>query len=43
MIISEVKKSYEGDAFFPSFEENFKLESTEEKEEFIIKIYRRCK
>ena len=43
MIISEVKKSYEGDAFFPSFEENFELESTEEKEEFVIKIYRRCK
>ena len=43
MIISEVKKSYEGDAFFPSFEEDFELESTEEKEEFVIKIYRRCK
>lgn len=43
MIISEVKKSYEGDAFFPSFEENFKLESIEEKDEFVIKIYRRCK
>ena len=43
MIISEVKKSYEGDAFFPSFEENFKLESIEEKDEFVIKVYRRCK
>ena len=42
MIISEVKKSYNGDAFFPSFEENFVLESEEEKEEFIIKTYRRC-
>jgi dihydrofolate reductase len=41
MVISEVKKEYVGDAYFPSFEEDFILESIEEKEEFIIKIYRR--
>jgi dihydrofolate reductase len=41
MVISEVKKEYQGDACFPSFEEDFILESIEEKEEFIIKIYRR--
>ena len=41
MVISEVKKSYDGDAYFPSFEEFFELESEEEREEFIIKIYRR--
>ena len=41
MVISEVKKEYQGDACFPSFEEDFILESIEEKEEFVIKIYRR--
>lgn len=41
MVISEVKKEYQGDACFPSFEKDFILESSEEKEEFIIKIYRR--
>ncbi len=42
MIISEVKKEYEGDTFFPSFEDEFVLESEEEREEFIIKVYKRC-
>lgn len=41
MVVSEVKKEYQGDACFPSFEKDFILESSEEKEEFIIKIYRR--
>ena len=41
MVISEVKKECQGDACFPSFEKDFILESSEEKEEFIIKIYRR--
>lgn len=41
MVVSEVKKEYQGDACFPSFEEDFILESIEEKEEFVIKIYRR--
>ncbi len=42
LIISEVKKEYDGDAFFPDFEKDFILESEEEKNEFIIKIYKRC-
>lgn len=43
MIISEVKKDYDGDTFFPSFENEFTLESIDEREEFIIKVYKRCK
>ena len=39
MVISELKKQYEGDAYFPDFEDDFVLESVEEKEEFYIKIY----
>lgn len=39
LVISEVKKDYEGDAFFPDFEERFDLVSIEEREEFIIKTY----
>lgn len=39
LVISEVKKEYQGDAFFPDFEDNFILSSTEEKEEFVIKTY----
>lgn len=39
MIISEVKKEYQGDAFFPDFEDKFVLVNEEEKEEFIIKTY----
>ena len=39
LVISEVKKDYEGDAFFPDFEERFDLVSVEEREEFIIKTY----
>lgn len=42
-IISEVKQHYEGDAFFPPFEEDFDLISVEEKEEFVIKTYLRRK
>lgn len=41
LIISEVKKEYQGDTFFPDFEDQFVLVSEEEKEEFIIKIYQR--
>lgn len=40
-IISEVKKHYDGDAFFPVFENEFDLISVEEKEEFVIKTYLR--
>lgn len=42
MIISEVKKAYDGDAFFPDFEKDFILESEEDKGEFVVKIFRRC-
>lgn len=39
MVISELKKQYEGDARFPDFEENFELINVEEREEFYIKTY----
>ena len=39
LVISEIKKEYNGDAFFPNFEENFVLESIEEHEEFVVKTY----
>ena len=37
----EVLKKYQGDTFFPDFEDQFVLVSEEEKEEFIIKTYQR--
>lgn len=43
MIISEVKKHYDGDAYFPLFEDDFELVNVEDKEEFIIKTYIRRK
>lgn len=43
MVISEVKKEYQGDAFFPVFEDEFDLVSVEDKEEFVIKTYIRRK
>ena len=39
MVISELKKQYEGDARFPDFEDRFELVSVEEKDEFYIKTY----
>lgn len=39
LIISELKETYQGDTYFPDFEDNFKLISTEEKEQFYIKTY----
>lgn len=39
LIISEIKGNYEGDAFFPEFESDFKLINIEEKEKFTIKYY----
>lgn len=39
LIISEIKGNYEGDAFFPEFESDFKLTNIEEKEKFTIKYY----
>lgn len=39
LIISELKKQYEGDARFPDFEDKFDLVNVEEREEFYIKTY----
>lgn len=39
LVISEIKKEYNGDAFFPNFEEDFELVNIEEHEEFIVKTY----
>ncbi len=41
LIISEVKKEYQGDTYFPDFEDQFELIFKEEREEFIIKTYQR--
>ena len=43
LIISEIKNDYEGDAFFPTFYNEFTLISSEDKKDFIIKIYERRK
>ena len=43
MVISEVKKEYQGDAFFPIFEDDFDLVNVEDKNEFVIKTYIRRK
>ena len=43
MVISEVKKEYQGDTYFPIFEDDFTLISIEDKEEFVIKTYIRRK
>lgn len=43
LVISELKKEYDGDTFFPEFSTDFKLISVEEKEEFYIKTYVRNK
>ena len=39
LVISEIKKEYNGDAFFPNFEENFELVNEEKHEEFVVKTY----
>ena len=41
MIISEVKNHYEGDTFFPYFDDEFDLIYSEERQEFYINIYQR--
>ena len=41
LIISEVKKEYTGDTFFPDFEKDFELINCDERDEFIIKTYSR--
>lgn len=39
LVISEIKKDYSGDAFFPDYEDDFELVSTEEHDEFVVKTY----
>ena len=39
LVISEIKKEYVGDTYFPDFEENFELVSEEDKGEFVVKTY----
>lgn len=42
MIISKVKGDFEGDVYFPEWEENkFELISSDDREEFTIEIYKR--
>ncbi len=43
LVISELKTQYEGDAYFPDFEDDFELVNTDERQEFIIKTYLRKK
>ena len=39
LVISEIKKEYQGDAYFPDFEDKFELVSQEDKGEFVVKTY----
>lgn len=39
LVISEIKKEYKGDAFFPDYEDNFELISSEDHKEFVVKTY----
>lgn len=41
LIISELKQQYEGDAYFPDFENDFDLVNVDEREAFFIKTYLR--
>ena len=41
LIISEVKKEYEGDIFFPFYLDKFELYKEEDKEEFTIRYYKK--
>lgn len=41
MIISLVKKEYEGNVYFPEYEDKFEIYKEEEYDEFIIKYLRR--
>ena len=43
MIISLVKKEYEGNIFFPEYENDFETYKEEEYDEFIVKYMRRLK
>ena len=41
LIISEVKKEYEGNVFFPEYQNDFICYKEDEREEFVIKYYKR--
>lgn len=41
MIISLIKKEYEGNVYFPEYEDNFETYKEEEYDEFIVKYLRR--
>jgi dihydrofolate reductase len=41
LIISEVKKAYVGNVYFPEYKKDFILYKQDEREEFIIKYYKR--
>lgn len=41
LIISEVKKEYEGNVYFPEYKEDFSLYKEDEREEFVIKYYKK--
>lgn len=41
LIISEVRKEYEGNIFFPPYKDQFELYKEDPREEFIIKYYKR--
>ena len=41
LIISEVKKEYEGNIYFPEYKDDFTCYKEDEREEFIIKYYKK--
>lgn len=41
LIISEVKKEYEGNIYFPEYKEDFVCYKSDEREEFVIKYYKK--
>lgn len=41
LVISWIKKEYEGDTYFPHFEDDFIVEKEEEFDKFVVKYYRR--
>ncbi|MDD6301770.1 MAG: dihydrofolate reductase [Bacillales bacterium] len=43
LIISEVKKEYVGNIYFPEYKDKFELFKEDPREEFVIKYYRKIK
>ena len=41
--MSEVKKEYQGNVYFPEYKNDFVIYKEDEREEFIIKYYKRRK